>query len=103
VTALTQPVAGSRTMCGKCAETVALGRRYLGILLMGSLIILPAATARHVSRNLDAMLALSVGLAVTATLMGAVGGTVTHLPPGPLTITIAAGFFAIGVIFRRAD
>lgn len=85
------------------ALTVALGLRYLGILLMGSLIIIPAATARHVSRNLDAMLAGAVGVAVAATGLGAAGATLTHLPAGPLTITIAAGFFAIGVLFRRPE
>jgi ABC-type Mn2+/Zn2+ transport system permease subunit len=85
------------------ALTVALGLRYLGILLMGSLIIIPAATARHISRGLDGMLAMSVGLAVAAAALGLAGGFVVHLPPGPLTITIAAGFFVIGVLFRRAD
>jgi ABC-type Mn2+/Zn2+ transport system permease subunit len=85
------------------ALTVALGLRYLGILLMGSLIIIPAATARHVSRNLDAMLAASVGLAVAATVLGAAGAAATELPAGPLTITIAAGFFATGIMFRRTD
>jgi ABC-type Mn2+/Zn2+ transport system permease subunit len=85
------------------ALTVALGLRYLGILLMGSLIIIPAATARHVSRNLGGMLAASVGLALAATLLGAAGAWATHLGAGPLTITIAASFFAIGVIFRRAE
>jgi len=48
------------------ALTVALGLRYLGILLMGSLIIIPAATARHVTRRLDAMLLAAAGFAVAA-------------------------------------
>ena len=55
------------------ALTVALGLRYLGILLMGSLIIIPAATARHVTRSLDGMLAAAVGLSVAATIVGAAG------------------------------
>lgn len=33
--------------------TVALGLRYLGVLLTGSLIIIPAATAEHLSTNLS--------------------------------------------------
>jgi ABC-type Mn2+/Zn2+ transport system permease subunit len=83
------------------ALTVALGLRYLGILLMGSLIIIPAATARHVTRSLDAMLAVAVGLAVAATVIGTLAAGVLHLPGGPLIITVAAGFFAVGVLFRR--
>ena len=85
------------------ALTVALGLRYLGILLMGSLIIIPAATARHITRSLDAMLAVAAGLAVVATVVGTLGAGVLHLPRGPLIITVAAGFFAVGVLIRRAD
>jgi ABC-type Mn2+/Zn2+ transport system permease subunit len=84
------------------ALTVALGLRYLGVLLMGSLIIIPAATARHVARRVDVMLWVAVTLAVTATLVGAVAGSLLHLRAGPLTVTVAALFFAVGVLFRRS-
>jgi zinc transport system ATP-binding protein len=40
------------------ALTVALGLRYLGVLLMGSLIIIPAATAKRIAGTLTGMLAL---------------------------------------------
>ena len=49
------------------ALTVALGLRYLGVLLMGSLIIIPAATAKRVARTLTGMLATSVVVAVIST------------------------------------
>lgn len=38
------------------ALTIALGLRYLGVLLMGSLIIIPAATAKRLSSSLNQML-----------------------------------------------
>jgi zinc transport system permease protein len=50
------------------ALTVALGLRYLGVLLMGSLVIIPAATAKHLAKSLKEMLAISVGVAVFSTL-----------------------------------
>jgi hypothetical protein len=34
-------------------------------------------------------------------VIGTLGARVLHLPGGPLTITVAAGFFVIGVLFRR--
>jgi hypothetical protein len=43
------------------ALTVALGLRYLGVLLMGSLIIIPAATGKRLSRNLTQMLTIRGG------------------------------------------
>src|SRR5581483_10520631 len=46
------------------ALTIALGLRYLGVLLMGSLIIIPAAAANRLARNLNQMLAAAVAIAV---------------------------------------
>jgi ABC-type Mn2+/Zn2+ transport system permease subunit len=84
------------------ALTVALGLRYLGVLLMGSLIIIPAAAARHLTRSLDAMLAVAVGLATAATLLGTLGAPVLHVPSGALVIAVAAAFFLLGLLVRRA-
>lgn len=84
------------------ALTVALGLRYLGVLLMGSLIIIPAATAKHLARNLDAMLVTSVALAVLATVLGTLGAPLLHLESGPLTIVIAAALFFASLLRRRA-
>lgn len=83
------------------ALTVALGLRYLGVLLMGSLIIIPAATARSLARSLDTMLLLAVGIAVLATLSGTLLGPVLHVGTGPLIISIAAGVFFISLVVRR--
>jgi ABC-type Mn2+/Zn2+ transport system permease subunit len=83
------------------AVTVALGLRYLGTLLMGSLIIIPPATARHLARNLDQMLAISVALAVSATLLGTVAAHGLHLPGGAMIIAVAAGFFLVSLPLRR--
>jgi zinc transport system permease protein len=83
------------------AVTVALGLRYLGVLLMGSLIIIPAATARSLARSLDTMLLTSVGIAALSTLAGMLVGPVLHVSPGPLIISIAAGCFFVGLAVRR--
>ena len=82
------------------ALTVALGLRYLGVLLMGSLIIIPAATAKHLSRNLRQMRALSVGIAMVSTLAGSLLAPWLHQPAGPLTITFAGAVFFLGLLKR---
>lgn len=83
------------------ALTVALGLRFLGALLMGSLIIIPAATARQVARNLDQMLGWSVGLAVFATVVGAWIAESTGHETGPLIVIVAAGCFVVVTAVRR--
>jgi ABC-type Mn2+/Zn2+ transport system permease subunit len=81
--------------------TVALGLRYLGVLLMGSLIIIPAATAKHVTRRLGSMLALAVAVAVFSTLAGTSLARVLQRETGPVIIAVAAGIFFLGLLGRR--
>jgi ABC-type Mn2+/Zn2+ transport system permease subunit len=83
------------------ALTVALGIRYLGVLLMGSLIIIPAVTARRLAANLTAMLSLSVGVAVVSTLAGIYLGAVLQRETGPLIVSTAGGIFFLS-LFRRS-
>ncbi len=83
------------------ALTVALGLRYLGALLMGSLIIIPAATARQLARNLSQMLGWSVGLAVFATVVGAWIAETTGHETGPLIVIVAASCFVVVTALRR--
>jgi zinc transport system permease protein len=83
------------------AVTVGLGLRYLGVLLMGSLIIIPAATAKLLARSLNAMLGIAVAVAVVSTVAGAYVAASLHRATGPIIITIAAGFFLLGSVVRR--
>ncbi len=83
------------------AVSVALGLRYLGVLLMGSLIIIPAAAAKHLARSLGEMQWISAGLAMAATLFGAIVAPSLHLAMGPVVIVIAALAFFGSLPFRR--
>ncbi len=83
------------------ALTVALGLRYLGVLLMGSLVIIPAATARHLARGLTGMLATSVGVALASTLVGGALAARFARPSGPVIIVVAASLFLASLPVRR--
>jgi ABC-type Mn2+/Zn2+ transport system permease subunit len=83
------------------AVTVALGLRYLGVLLMGSLIIIPAATAKQVAKSLNAMLAVAAAVALLATLLGLYAAPRLGQDSGALIITFAAGFFFVSLLVRR--
>lgn len=83
------------------ALTVALGLRYLGVLLMGSLIIIPAATAKRLSRTLNGMVVASVAVAVSATVVGTLVADLLHRPTGPVIISVAAGLFVVSLAIKR--
>ena len=82
------------------ALTIALGLRYLGVLLMVSLIIIPAATAKRVSTSLNQMLVSAAVLALAATIGGTALGAGLHQTSGPLIVTIAAFLFLLSFLKR---
>jgi ABC-type Mn2+/Zn2+ transport system permease subunit len=84
------------------ALTIALGLRYLGVLLMGALIIIPAATAKRVARDLNGMLRVAVAVAVVATATGTWIAAWLHRETGPLIVTVAAGAFLVSLLRRQA-
>jgi zinc transport system permease protein len=83
------------------ALTIALGLRYLGVLLMGALIIIPAALAKRLARNLDQMLVIAVLAAVIATVSGTWLAASLHRETGPLIVTVAAVSFLMSLAFPR--
>jgi ABC-type Mn2+/Zn2+ transport system permease subunit len=85
------------------ALTIALGLRYLGVLLVGSLVIVPAATARRLARCLNEMLAISVVVAVVSTTAGTYAAFVLRREAGPLVVVIAATFFFLSLLQRRTE
>lgn len=84
------------------ALTVAIGLRYLGVLLMGSLVIVPAATAKRLARGLSSMFAVAVAVSVLATLAGTWTGAVLHRETGPLIVAVAATCFFASLLWPRA-
>lgn len=85
------------------ALTIGLGLRFLGVLLMGSLIIIPAAIARRFARNLTGMLALSVALAVACTAAGTYVAWLAGHPSGPFIVMVAGGLFFLSLLRRREN
>ena len=80
------------------ALTIALGLRYLGVLLMGALIIIPAATAKRLARDLQSMMWLSVVFSVISTILGALIGVRLHREAGPIIVLVATVLFLVSLL-----
>lgn len=80
------------------ALTIALGLRYLGVLLMGALIIVPAATAKGLARNLTGMLYMAAGIAVLSTVVGTLAAVRLHRASGPLIVMAATAVFLVSLV-----
>ncbi|HVW07838.1 MAG TPA: metal ABC transporter permease [Bryobacteraceae bacterium] len=82
------------------ALTIALGLRYLGVLLMGALVIIPAATAKRLANNLTSMLLTAVTIAVASSVIGTWLASSLHRETGPLIVIAAGAFFALSFLGR---
>lgn len=81
--------------------TVALSIRLLGIILVTSLIVIPPAAARSLSRNLRQHILLSIAFG----LLGGVGGTLISyqldVPCGSTIVLTCIGIFLLSLLFGR--
>lgn len=84
------------------ALTIILGLRYLGVLLMGSLIIIPAAVARNLAQNLNSMLWLSTISAVISIAGGLIFSQIFGFALGPTTISVAGFIFFATLFIKKA-
>jgi len=80
------------------AVTIAISMKVVGILLIVSLLIIPAATARRFARTPEQM---ALGAAAVGAL-SALGGLTASLhwdtPAGPSIVVVATGLFAVGLM-----
>jgi ABC-type Mn2+/Zn2+ transport system permease subunit len=83
------------------ALTIALGLRYLGVLLIGSLAIIPAATAKRLAVNLNGMFVIAVVVSVFATVVGTYAAHRLHREAGPLVVLLSGACFVVSLLSRR--
>lgn len=80
---------------------VAIGIKFTGALLTGSVVIIPAATARNIAWSMKSYIWLSAVLGVLCAVLGIFAAKIFGLAPGPLFVIIAGTFFFISVFLRR--
>jgi zinc transport system permease protein len=97
------PVAGVRFgFVLMVAGVVAIGMKIVGMLLILSLIIIPAASARRMASTPERMAVLSVVFGILSVVLGLYASLYWDLPSGPLIVVTAALFFAITQAWPRA-
>lgn len=83
------------------ALTIALSIRIVGVILVSSLIIIPAAVARNLATSFKQLLALSVVVGVASSVLGLITSYYLNTASGPTIVVWAVGFFMLSVVFRR--
>lgn len=74
---------------------VALGVKFLGTLLTGALVIIPAVTAKNVSKSINVYQIISVVLGVLSAFFGIIIARYFILPTGPVVILIGIFIYTL--------
>lgn len=80
------------------AILVAVAMKIIGALLITSLLIIPAASARNFSKTPEKMAVLSVISGVIAVFLGLAASFLWDTPAGPSIVVAASGLFIIGQV-----
>ncbi|HEY6283721.1 MAG TPA: metal ABC transporter permease [Nitrososphaerales archaeon] len=82
------------------STVVAVGIKEVGTLLVGAVVIVPAAAARNLSSSLFRFSLLSGIFGVISAVAGVVVSGYLGLPAGPLVVLAGAALFVIGLAAR---
>jgi ABC-type Mn2+/Zn2+ transport system permease subunit len=82
------------------STVVAVGIKEVGTLLVGAVVIVPAAAARNVSSSLSKYSVLSGAFGIVSAMVGVLLAAFLALPAGPLVVLAGASLFAMGVALR---
>ena len=83
------------------AMTVLVGLRFLGALLAGALIIIPAAVARQWTSRLSPFLVISAVVSVASVGGGIALAARSHVSQGPAVVTVASAAFIVSFFVHR--
>ena len=81
---------------------VAAGIKFTGVLLIGSIVIIPAATARNIAPSMRSYIWLSAFFGVLGAVVGIFAAKIYGLAPGPVFVIIAGIFFFASVFLRKS-
>lgn len=84
------------------ALTIAISMKIVGILLITSLLIIPAATARRLARSPESMAIIASLMGCLAILGGLSASWYWDVASGPAIVVAAASLFVFSLLFKRS-
>ena len=83
------------------ALAVTMNLQWVGILIINSLLILPAAAARNIARNLCEYVGLAMGIGLGCSLTGLLLAYYLGTSAGATIVLVAMGVFAVTALARK--
>ena len=83
------------------ALVVTVSIPWIGLLVINSLLILPAAAARNLSRSTAQYHALAIVISLVSGILGLIGSFYWNTASGATIVIFAMAFFAVSLVLRR--
>lgn len=83
------------------AAVFSIAMKLVGALLITALLVIPASSARQISRTPETMVALACLLGVISVVLGILLSSFSDWPTGPAIVMVAFTFFLLSFIFSR--
>jgi len=83
------------------AVVVATAMPWVGLLVINSMLIIPAATSRNLARNTRQYILLAVIVGILCGILGLVSSFYWDTATGATIVLWSCGFYAISALFRR--
>lgn len=83
------------------ALVVALGVKFLGTLLTGAMVIIPAVTAKNLAKSIQSFHLLSIFFGIISFIVGIFIAKYLAIPSGPVVVLTSIAFFAGSYIFNK--
>ena len=83
------------------AIVVMISIRWIGILLINSLLILPAASSRNIAKNMRWYHLYAVVFSLFSGLAGLIASYYCNIPTGPMIVIISGAIYFITLILKK--
>ena len=80
---------------------VAMGVKFLGTLLTGALVIIPAASAKNIARSIKSFQIISILIGFVSAAVGVLIAGILNVASGPAVVLTAVAFFIISFVFKK--
>lgn len=80
---------------------VALGVKFLGTLLTGALVIIPAVTAKNLAKSIRSYHIISIIIGLLSSVIGIIIANLYSLPTGPIVVLTGIVFYILSNFFKK--
>lgn len=82
------------------AAVIALAIKFLGIILVTAMLIIPAASAQNIARSLGGMFGWSVIISVVSVVVGMLMSVLVSAPSGPAIVLVGSVIFTASLLLK---